>query len=104
MIKIIKIDEDFMIYVPNAFSPNFDGTNDFFFAKGEGISDFKMYIFDRWGNRVFTSTDINDGWDGRINNRIGVEALQHDVYVWKIDLKNVDHQGKTYTGTVTLLR
>ena len=62
-----------------------------------------MYIFDRWGNHVFTSSDINTGWDGSMNNK-GNGLLQHDVYVWKIVLKNVVHQSKTYTGTVTLVR
>lgn len=104
IVRNVIIEQDFALFVPNAFSPNGDGRNEIFKAEGEGITDFKMYIFDRWGNRVFTSTDINVGWDGRINNRVGVDALQNDVYVWKIDLKNVSHQGKTYTGTVTLLK
>ena len=104
IVRTVIIEQDFALFVPNAFSPNGDGKNEVFKAEGEGITDFKMYIFDRWGNKVFTTADINVGWDGRINNRIGVDALQEDVYVWKIDLKNVSHQGKTYTGTVTLLK
>ncbi|HEX7414947.1 MAG TPA: hypothetical protein VF411_12965 [Bacteroidia bacterium] len=47
--------------------------------------------------------DINIGWDGSRNNK-GIGILQEDVYVWKIDLSNVLLQGKTYSGTVTLLR
>jgi gliding motility-associated-like protein len=104
MVRTVIIEQDFALFVPNAFSPNGDGKNEIFKAEGEGITDFKMYIFDRWGNSVFTTIDINVGWDGRMNNRIGVDILQHDVYVWKIELKNVSHQGKTYTGTVTLVR
>ena len=104
VVKTVVIQEEFALFVPSAFSPNGDGKNEIFKAEGEGIIDFKMYIFDRWGNNVFTTSDINIGWDGRMNNKTGGDALQHDVYVWKIELKNVSHQGKTYTGTVTLLK
>ena len=103
LIKYVVIEQDFALFVPNAFTPNGDGKNEVFKAEGEGILDFSMYIFDRWGNHVFTSSDINTGWDGSMNNK-GNGLLQHDVYVWKIVLKNVVHQSKTYTGTVTLVR
>jgi gliding motility-associated-like protein len=103
-VRTVVIEQDFALFVPSAFSPNGDGKNEVFKAEGEGIIDFKMYIFDRWGNNVFTTTDINVGWDGRMHNKTSGDALQNDVYVWKIDLKNVSHQGKTYTGTVTLLK
>ena len=92
-----------MIYVPNAFSPNDDGTNDIFYAKGEGIKEFKMYIFDRWGNQVFFSDDISKGWDGRFLNKTG-EMVLEDVYVWKIELKNYKGEPRLLKGTVSLLK
>ena len=95
--------EDFAVYVPNAFTPEGDGKNEIFKAEANGILDFTMYVFDRWGNNIFTTHDINVGWDGRRNNK-GAEILQEDVYVWKIQLRNVNHQGKSLTGTVTLLK
>ena len=101
--QIIVVQEDYALYVPNAFSPNGDGRNELFQAEGDGIFDFTMYIFDRWGNNIFTTHDINTGWNGSRNNR-GGEVLQEDVYVWKIQLRNVNHQGKSYSGTVTLLK
>ncbi|HXD93364.1 MAG TPA: PKD domain-containing protein, partial [Bacteroidia bacterium] len=104
IVRTVIIEQDFALFVPNSFSPNGDGKNEIFKAEGEGITDFKMYIFDRWGNNIFTTTDINVGWDGRMHNKTSGDALQMDVYVWKIDLKNLSHQGKTYTGTVTLLK
>jgi gliding motility-associated-like protein len=103
IVKNVIIEQDYVLYVPTAFSPNGDGKNETFKPEGEGITDFKMYIFDRWGNKIFTTDDIDIGWDGRRNNK-GGDALQEDVYVWKIDLRNVSHQGKTYSGTVTLLK
>jgi len=102
-IKIIKIDDEFMIYVPNAFSPNGDGVNDGFFAKGEGIKDFKLMIFDRWGNLTFISDDITKAWDGRFMGGKG-EIVQEDVYVWKIELKNYKGEPRQLSGTVSLLK
>ncbi|HXB39960.1 MAG TPA: PKD domain-containing protein, partial [Bacteroidia bacterium] len=101
--KIVVIDEDYMIYIPNAFSPNADGVNDFFFAKGEGVKDFKMYIFDRWGNQVFFSDDINKGWDGRFMGK-GTDIVQEDVYVWKVELKNFKDEPHQLKGTVSLIK
>ncbi len=101
IVKYVIIEQDYVLYVPNAFSPNGDGKNEVFKPEGEGIVDFKMYIFDRWGNKIFTTDNIDIGWDG-LSKQNGV--IQEDVYVWKIDVKNVNHQGKTYSGTVTLLR
>lgn len=103
VIKIIKIDDEFMIYVPNAFSPNDDGTNEMFMAKGEGIKDFKMYIFDRWGNLAFVSDDIFKGWDGRKMGKSD-DIVQEDVYVWKIELKNFKGEARQFCGTVNLIK
>jgi gliding motility-associated-like protein len=53
------------LFVPNAFSPNRDGLNEVFKANfGEGIKDFRLQIFNRWGQLVFESSDIAKGWDG----------------------------------------
>ncbi len=102
IIKTVVINEEFSIYVPNAFSPNGDGTNDAFGAKGEGIKEFKMYIFDRWGNQAFYSEDINTTWDGTVTRK--GEMVQEDVYVWKIEVKGVGNIKKELSGTVSLLK
>ena len=80
------------LYIPNAFTPNDDGLNETFSAKGTGITAFSMDIFDRWGNRIFASGDINNGWDGKVEGHYilkadGNKAAQEDVYVWKVDYK-----------------
>lgn len=101
--KTVVIEPMYSLYVPNAFSPNFDGTNDVFMAKGEGVKDFKIYIFDRWGNLVYYSDDMNKGWDGRFKGK-GDEILQEDVYVWKIEARNIKNETKLLKGTVSLLK
>ncbi|HTF03023.1 MAG TPA: PKD domain-containing protein [Bacteroidia bacterium] len=70
------------LYVPNTFTPNGDGKNDFFFAYGEYVEDFHMMVFDRWGNLIFESYDMLKGWDGKANG--GSQVAQIDTYVWKI--------------------
>ncbi|HRD40555.1 MAG TPA: gliding motility-associated C-terminal domain-containing protein, partial [Bacteroidia bacterium] len=71
--KIIVVGEDFGIYIPNAFTPNGDGLNDFFQPKGFGIKDYELEIFDRWGERIFNTKVFEEGWDDDI-------SLKHLVY------------------------
>ncbi|HLG02531.1 MAG TPA: gliding motility-associated C-terminal domain-containing protein, partial [Bacteroidia bacterium] len=69
------------LYVPNCFTPNHDGKNDFFYAKGEDITDFHMMIFNRWGEKLFETMDMNESWSGNYNG----EVVQIDVYVVVIE-------------------
>ncbi len=78
------------LYVPNTFTPNGNGNNEIFYAYGEFVSEFQMLIFDRWGNKIFESNDINKGWDGRANG--GKDIAQIDTYVYVITYQ------ETYTG------
>ncbi len=99
---IVSIETPFLFFIPTAFSPNEDGKNEIFMAKGEGVREFAMMIFDRWGNFIFYSDDINKGWDGKAN--LGSEIAQSDVYVYSISI--VDIKGKThnYKGTIALVK
>jgi gliding motility-associated-like protein len=89
------------IYVPNAFTPNGDGKNEIFKVKGAHIDDFEMLIFNRWGEVIYQSNDIGEGWNGTyLGNQV-----QQDVYVYKI-LYSITHtNGKKIKqeriGTVT---
>lgn len=91
-----------LLWLPNAFSPNSDGQNDFFMARGANISDFRMDIYNRWGELVFETNDINQGWDGRISGK----NCPSDVYVWYIQYRGPEEIGKARTqkGNVLLLR
>jgi len=84
------------LFVPNVFSPNDDGENDLFIARGTGIRNFKMVVYDRWGNKVFESEDIMQGWDGTFR---GVK-MNSAVFVYYI-LSGDEVISK---GNVTLLR
>jgi len=101
-INCLVIDPLFTLYIPDAFSPNGDGMNDVFMAKGQYVRSFEMYIFDRWGQEVFHTVDINEGWNGTIKG--GLKVSQQDMYVYKIlatDYKNKQH---SYIGNITLIR
>ena len=103
IVKPILVGDDFGIYVPDAFSPNGDGVNDIFQPKGFGITKYELNIFDRWGERLFTTTEFTQGWDGTYPKR-GSEVLKQDVYVWKIKLTNNLGKSKEFSGKVTLLK
>ena len=103
--KNVEIIPEYVLYVPNAFTPfEPNGVNDVFMPKGVGIDpdNYKLMIFDRWGNLIFETTALEKGWDGRANG--GKEVAQMDVYVWKIathDFKGIAH---SYIGTVSLVK
>lgn len=100
----VVIQEDFLIYVPNAFTPNGDGLNDFFEVKGNDIDPtlYEMTIFDRWGNIVFRTEDVNTFWDGTM---LGSDMVQIDTYVWMIKTRGISNQEKyEVRGHVTVVR
>ncbi len=100
--KVIDIKPSYVIYIPNAFTPNADGLNDGFGAKGVGIEKFEMQIYDRWGHVIFQTDDITKTWDGTVKGTD--EAIKDDVYVWKAQVQDVFHKNHDLVGHVTLLK
>jgi gliding motility-associated-like protein len=98
----VEVGPEFTFFIPNVFSPNGDGVNDFFFGQGIGIVKYDIWIFDRWGDMIFHGDKLNDIWDGRANEGKGV--AQQDVYVWKVNLTDVFGEKHKYIGTVTLVK
>ena len=103
VIHIIQIDPIFTFYIPNAFSPNDDGDNDYFNGKGVGIVKYKLMIFDRWGDLIFVTEKLDDkGWDGIVSG--GDAIAQQDTYVWKVLLTDEFKAKHAYKGVVNLVR
>ncbi len=100
----IYVQEEFSLFIPNSFTPNGDGYNDVFSAKGAGIdeAEFEMWIFDRWGNLIWKTNRWNAAWDGRAND--GKAMAQIDTYVWLIRLHDTSGIKHRYTGHVNLLK
>ena len=98
--KTITINFDGILHVPNSFTPNGDGVNDIFYAYGKEIVEFEMMIFDRWGEKLFTSNNLDKGWDGYYKG----DLSKTETYVWKINYKDIQRNVEHLIGTVTLLR
>lgn len=84
------------IYIPSAFTPNNDGINDTFGVKGEGIKNFHIYIYNRWGELLFESTNPKQQWDGSFKGR----KSEQGTYVYKLLASGLD---KEKTGVVSLI-
>jgi len=99
--KNISIREGMTFYIPTAFSPNGDGINDYFGPYGTSIDldNFEIRIFDRWGEELFVSRNINSLWNGSYN---GVR-VETGVYVWSIFLKGSGANETVLHGRVTVL-
>ncbi|MFH0865123.1 MAG: PKD domain-containing protein [Bacteroidota bacterium] len=100
----IEVTESISFYVPNGFTPNNDGINDIFLPVGLGIDPdhFTMYIFDRWGEEIFMTSDLYEGWNGI---PAGSDKLcQIGVYVWLIEYKDIYGNEHKVNGRVTLVR
>ncbi len=89
-----------LVYMPNVFSPNSDGNNDVFYVRGEGIKTLTFVIYDRWGEKVFESTDPAVGWDGTFKGK----AMPAEIYYYKVVVEFVDGSQKTVAGDITLTR
>ena len=99
---LIRVEESFAIYIPNAFTPNGDGVNDGFIAFGIGVAEYDMFIIDRWGLPIYHSSKLDEPWNGTVHNKD--QICQNDVYEYVI--RATDTQGKVhrYVGHVTLVR
>jgi gliding motility-associated-like protein len=101
----IQVVNDFVVYIPSAFSPNGDGINDFFYPKTSGVllnEDYKMQIFNRWGEKIFETEDYTDYWKGTKNNADS-RAIE-DAYIYKIYYKAFDNKIRLEQGTIMLIK
>ena len=88
------------VFVPNVFSPNGDGFNDILRVRGKGIEDLQFIIFNRWGEKVFETTDINAGWDGTLKG----EQMNLSVFVYVLTGKFKNGESIDEKGNITLMR
>jgi len=100
----VEIKKSCYIDIPNAFTPNGDGVDDYFLSKellSKGLTKFNMSIFNRWGQVIFkTDNTSGRGWDGKFNG----EPQSTGVYVYMIEASFLNGQSEKYQGDVTLLR
>ena len=97
----VNVDIALNIGVPSAFSPNGDGSNDFLLVKGGiVIKSMNFTIYNRYGQQVFQTTDIDKGWDGKHNGK----DLNPGVFVYYLNVTFIDNTSKELKGNVTLVR
>jgi len=97
----VKILPEFRFWIPNCFTPDDNNKNDFFMPVTIGVSNFEFEVFNRWGQKIFRTTNPLEGWNGSFK---GLESPQ-GIYTWKISFKNVAaEKTETHLGHVTLIR
>lgn len=102
-IRIRTYNCDPALAAPNAFTPNADGKNDIFALKTENISDFSIFIYDRWGTMVFEGRDPGQGWDGKYKG----QPCPAGTYLWVAAYRDDEGSGgrtNKIKGVVVLLR
>ena len=98
--KWIRINPIYAIWIPNAFSPDGNGTNDYFYVDGYGIKELQVQIYDRWGLKIYDNVGVDQTWDGYYKG----EIVQTDVYVYKVRAKDVFDEWHDYIGKVTVVK
>ncbi|MEM7103964.1 MAG: gliding motility-associated C-terminal domain-containing protein [Bacteroidota bacterium] len=93
-----------LVYIPNAFTPNYDGINDTFGVYGQDIINLNFTVWSRWGELLFQSTSLDSQWDGFVNNKLAPPG----VYIWMLELEGYREDGTQFSevqgGSVTLIR
>jgi gliding motility-associated-like protein len=100
IVKVVHVDPDFAVYIPNAFTPNKDGRNELFGPVMTGVKNFTFAIFDRWGEKILETNNADRSWDGEYKG----ESCKQDIYVWKLSLLTESNLEKNLTGHVLLYR
>jgi len=100
--KTLCVREGFNFWMPNAFTPDEDTRNDFLKPKGTdwSESDYLFEVYNRWGTRVYKTTDITGSWDGNYNG----SSAADEVYVWKVFVRDVYGFEHEFLGKVNLIR
>ncbi len=100
IVNYVDVIGEVAVFVPNAFSPNDDAINDVLHVFGKEVSAILFKVYNRWGEVVFESKNLNDGWDGTYHGKL----LAPDVYVYWLEVGFNDNTSKRLKGSVTLLR
>lgn len=92
------------ILVPNAFTPNDDNINDVFkpVINDRNIQNYKFQIFNRWGQLIFETQDLDEGWDGSVNNARNEKA--QGIYIWQLEFVDLEGKQRQRRGSVLLYR
>lgn len=96
----VFIDADLAVYVPNIFSPDGNGQNDILFVRGKGVKSIHFMIYNRWGEKIFETVNLNRGWDGTYAGK----ELSPSVFVYYLDAILETNQRIIQEGDITLVK
>lgn len=88
------------VYFPTAFSPNGDGKNDAFKPVGSFIEEYELHIFNRWGELLYHSTSLEDGWNGKYRNK----DVSEGHYIYRCEFSDLNGIKQVKKGTIVLIR
>lgn len=100
IVVINQICDEPFLFMPNAFTPNGDNENDILYVEGNTIDEMQLVIYDRWGEKVFETTDQTQGWDGMYKG----ELLEPDVYGFYLRINCINGEVYTKKGNINLIR
>ncbi len=96
----VSVISDKQLFAPNAFTPNGDGQNDKWLVSAAGAIYFNASVFNRWGEKVFESNNVNEGWDGTYRGKNSYAG----VYSYVVTVTFIDGENRKLIGGVTLIR
>ena len=101
----VSVLADQQVYIPNSFSPNNDGINDYFMVYGSPVVAVveKLQVFDRWGNQIYSAKELepnknNDGWDGYFNGKL----MDSGVYIYQAQIRYNDGKTELFKGDISI--
>lgn len=92
----------YVFYAPNSFSPNGDDVNDFWKPEVTGVTSYHLQIFNRWGDVIFETEDLNQPWTGDVHD--GEYYAQDGVYIYQVVFEDLVGLPHDYRGHITLFR
>ncbi len=98
--KMVNVTVDHDLFLPSAFTPNYDGVNDVFRLKGSGYLTADMMILDQWGQVMFRTDNASRGWDGTVKGN----TAPNGTYSYIVRLKMTDGQNKVMKGNISLIK
>jgi gliding motility-associated-like protein len=96
----IQTNCDYHIYLPNVFSPNGDGENDVLYVRGKGVQTLSLRIYNRWGNKVFETEELEFGWDGTYRG----EEQESAVFVYYLSATFVNGETAEEKGNISIVK
>ena len=97
----ISVEKPYALHAPTAFSPDGDGINDYFNVVGQGLTNYTIEIYNRWGQMVFKSNDMSVKWDGNFRNK----KAPAGTYVYKVNSVDFGSEIRLIkSGSVSLVR